>query len=377
MDNLETQQWLPSPEDLVHAWGEMEKKEAELRNRENALAEQERAQRTLRSQEKLRQQLRDQEARRLRAVEASRAGESLPADAKPAAKVITRQMQMGLVAEKKSKPTEEEEEEAYEDAAESSAGVKPKSKAKAKAKGKAKAKAKGKAKAKTSKVLACASVGPSESEREELDPEPEELEAPPEDDEDLGEAPPAELPKLRRSGGKIGRSKSRKLLLRGRKKVSPSKASKTRAGKKKAGKRGDGSAHEIEYEEEQGMEDATQRYEDDEDWDALGGDENTWIGATGKRKAEKSVLRRVRNKAKAAENAEPAPASEKADEDEMEEPSEAEPEEDGDEEGRKTFARRPRPTTRPINMARFDAIRDAYTAKIRIFVTGHSKLEDF
>ena len=84
-DNLETQPWLPSPEDLVNAWGEVEKKEAELRNREKLLAEQERAQRTLRSQEKLRQQLQDQEARRLRALEASRAGESLPVDAKPAA----------------------------------------------------------------------------------------------------------------------------------------------------------------------------------------------------------------------------------------------------------------------------------------------------
>lgn len=87
-DDMETQHWLPSPEDLVSAWGEMEKKEAELRNREQLLAEQERqherAQRTLQSQEKLRQQLRDQEARRLRAVEATRDG-NLPVDAKPAA----------------------------------------------------------------------------------------------------------------------------------------------------------------------------------------------------------------------------------------------------------------------------------------------------
>ena len=110
-----------------------------------------------------------------------------------AAKVITRQMQMGLVAEKKSKPNDQAED--YEDAAEGSSKPKPKSKAKAKAKakGKPKAKATGKAKAKSTKRLASASAGPSETEQEERGPEePEELDAPPpENDEDLGEASPA------------------------------------------------------------------------------------------------------------------------------------------------------------------------------------------
>ena len=278
-----------------------------------------------------------------------------------AAKVITRQMQMGLVAEKKSKPNDQAED--YEDAAEGSSKPKPKSKAKAKAKakGKPKAKATGKAKAKSTKRLASASAGPSETEQEERGPEePEELDAPPpENDEDLGEASPVELPKLKRRGGKIGRSKSRLLLRRGRKLASASKASKTRAGKKKASKRGDGSAREIEHEEEEkAMEDATQHYEDD-----LGGDEHSRAGATRKRKAGKPAPRRVRNKAQAVEDAEPVSAPEEADDDENEEASEAEPEDAGDE-GRKTFARRPRPSTRLINMARFDAIRDAYNEKI-------------
>ena len=42
MDQAETQPWLPSSTELLLAWGEVEKKESELRQREEELDAQER-----------------------------------------------------------------------------------------------------------------------------------------------------------------------------------------------------------------------------------------------------------------------------------------------------------------------------------------------
>ena len=83
MDNLETQSWQPTPDDLVKAWGQVEKKEMELREREAELAEFESEHRRLKSQEKLRKQLQAQEARGAAVVEQSKR-DSLPDDEKPA-----------------------------------------------------------------------------------------------------------------------------------------------------------------------------------------------------------------------------------------------------------------------------------------------------
>ena len=93
MDQLETQNWAPTTSELLAAWGDVEKKEMELRNREAELREFEHEHERLKSQEKLRKQLRLQEDRRAAAVaaeEAERGECMLPEDEKPAASRDTR-----------------------------------------------------------------------------------------------------------------------------------------------------------------------------------------------------------------------------------------------------------------------------------------------
>ena len=88
MDQLETQTWNPTASDLLAAWGDVEKKEMELRNREAELREFEEEHARLKSQEKLRKQLRLQEDRRAAAVAAQEG--RIPEDEKPAASPETR-----------------------------------------------------------------------------------------------------------------------------------------------------------------------------------------------------------------------------------------------------------------------------------------------
>ena len=287
-------------------------------------------------------------------------------------------MQFGLTADKKRKPTDEDDD--APDAAPDSVSSKPKCKAKAKAKGKAKAKAK----AKGSKGQASASTAPEEPE------EPEEAKV------------SEELPKRKSTaprGSKVTRSKSRRLLLRERENGSVSKASK-KASKKIKGKRG----HTTE-EEEPNMEDATQHYDENEqDSGDEARHEEAWSWPEAgiiagpvdrKRKREDTASRRVRGKVRRAaelnrpkageeeqeeeqgeEQEEDQEAEQEAEQEEEEEEDQEAEQEEGAQDGRKTFARRPCPSSRPLNIARFEAIRDAYQTRIHCFVVGHSKLED-
>ncbi|CAE7184536.1 unnamed protein product [Symbiodinium necroappetens] len=75
--------------------------------------------------------------------------------------------------------------------------------------------------------------------------------------------------------------------------------------------------------------------------------------------------RRIRRKTPASE-VEPPCATEEAEE----------PEGDEDVEKKPIFARRYRPGARPLNAARWDAIRDAYNERVRPFVYNHTKTED-
>ncbi|CAE7361641.1 unnamed protein product [Symbiodinium sp. CCMP2592] len=347
--------------------------EAELREREAEIAQNEREHKLLKSQEKLRQQLRDREDRRAAKVTESnlrRQSDDVSPEEKPAACVITRQMQLGLTAAKRSKATDENEGSEPE-----TGKAKPKSKAKAKAKSKAAAKGKAKAKAKSSgskKKQPAASTtaaeedadGPPEAEEAVAASGDEEADAPPEEalDESVGEPPKGNAKAGKRP--KVFRSMSkRRLACKG----STGSASKKGSRKSKAGKPGKAIADGEDGEELAG--------------EADDNDEGSWSWPAGgiiagrvnrKRKAAAGGAQRGRakkNKAKATEEI-AEPPTEADDPEEKEEPHN-EPEDKDAPAERQTFARRTC-ADRGWNKARWEAIRDAYNAKIRCFVIGHS-----
>ena len=156
-------------------------------------------------------------------------------------------------------------------------------------------------------------------------------------------------------------------------------------------------ADEAEDEPEGDQEDAWEDWEGDEwedDWEEEGHEEEKPPTKPRKKKDSVGKFRRAFSKTQrsgpvkkkpakktpvAAEEPVPAPkrrvkTKSLPQEEEQEQPED--PAETGDvSEKRLIFAGRYRPTHREWNAARWDAIRDAYTNRVHMFVTGHSKMQ--
>ena len=256
-----------------------------------------------------------------------------------------------------------------------SPAVRPRSRSKAKAKAKAKGKAKAKAKSAGSKKPAAAPAEPEESDAPEESGAPSELEAggAPEESGAPSEPKKSAAPNRSPKGKPLRRKRARMLRSMSRRRITCSVTSTSKKGATsgKTGKRGKVAKHEPGEED---VANATQHYEEGEEaWDDQ--DEESWAapadgviaGRVDRKRAgeasEATVPAKRARKSKVKEFVEPATEEE-------EEKPEADPEEE-----RKTFARRTC-AERGWNRARWEGLRDAYNAKIRCFVVGHSKLED-